>query len=727
MPLDFQLSYRDILVAVAIVLFAYLLRVIVVFDRAYADPFFDPLPSGRDERTYMTFAERYEAGQWPTAPFRYQPGLVYYLVGIRALVGDSLGSIRLVTSLTGALACGFMIGTGWLLTGRRWGGYVAGLLLAIYPVAIFYSGVLLTEPLATFFVSAWLFFALWQRKSPSIWRSILIGLVLGLLAITRTNLLLLWFAGLLDSRQKRAVVLHAVVSFLFMALVIAPVTLWNMKSGNGKFQLIASTGMDEVYRANNRDATGTRSGDPAMETVDNGYDQALITDTLRDPLHFIELQLRKAGIYWSAQEPINNVDYVASGEAISSLLRAIPLDFGILTLLGWLGVSILFFDDRRMATFFTATNLLIFAGVMVIWIEGRLKQPAIVPLVATSAYLVIRLSDVVRARQWHTLAQRYAPAGFGVLAAFVGLAWARMNLPMNHPIAALPADVRLLDVVFDDKLHLLGWRTLPEWPAPERGWSRYRRSYVVELFWQVDEPVTEDYNVYLAYIDEGQRYDGIDRPIGGVSFRPKLTSEWLPGEIYGEIMGFELSSDIPAERSGDIRLGVYRFEDETIVDVPVTSLAGQPNALTLQRVAVFDFNEPVNLPDQRTYSDHIFGELIQLHGYTLPDTAATGDTILLSFHWEAVADVPADYTLFIHVVDEADQLAAQVDTPPRNNVLVTSTWPPDYPIYDEIMLTMPQSAGIYRVYVGLYHALTGERLAIDAPDNRLLLGEITVR
>ena len=95
----------------------------------------------------MFFAQQYEAGLWPTEPFRYQPGFVYYLVGVRALVGHSLGVIRLATSLTGAVACGFIVGVGWLLTGRRWGGYLTGLLMAVYPVAIFYSTVLLTEPL----------------------------------------------------------------------------------------------------------------------------------------------------------------------------------------------------------------------------------------------------------------------------------------------------------------------------------------------------------------------------------------------------------------------------------------------------------------------------------------------------------------------------------------------------------------------------------------------------
>jgi hypothetical protein len=670
-----------------------------------------------------------------------------------------------------------MVGVGWLLTGRKWGGYLTGLLMAVYPVAIFYSTELLTEPLATFFVSVWLFFALWHYRSvgrgelavlpytPShsaLWRCAIVGLTLGLLAITRTNLLLLWFAWLfvLDWRTPiptparvtgspfsssfvglgsslairlnigRPAILHAAISLLFMALVIAPVTLWNLKAGDGKFQLITSTGMDEVYRANNRDATGVRSGDPAMETVDNGYQDALLTDILRNPLRFVELQLHKAGIYWSAQEPINNIDYIASGEAVSPLLRAIPLDFGILTVLGWLGVIALVHHDRRLGVFFTITNLLIFAGVMVIWVEGRLKQPAVVPLVATTGYLAVALHDMIRNVEARRLLRRYAPLAVSLLVMFVYLDWARANLPARHPLAALPGDVRRVDVVFDGRLRLLGWRPLPEWPAATLGWSRPRRSYVVELFWTLDEPTVEDYNMYVAYVDEGERYAGIDRAIGGVSYRPKLTSAWLPGEIYSDILGFKLPADIPPERSGDIRLGVYLIEREnnhrTIINVPATSLDQQPESIVLQRLAVFGQLEPPDLPPEQTSVDYVFGDMIVLHGYTLPERAAPGEDVRLSFTWEAVGEVPADYTLFLHVMDERDQLAVQLDAPPRNNTFVTSTWPPNYPVHDEITLAMPDTPGLYRVYMGLYHAVTRDRLPVAAPDYRPLLGEITV-
>jgi hypothetical protein len=99
-PSRIPLTYRDIALAMMIVMAAFTLRVIVVFDRAHNDWAFDPLPAGTDQVEYVRAAQLYEAGSWPSGPFHWQPGVAYYFVAIRALVGKSLGMMRVATSLT---------------------------------------------------------------------------------------------------------------------------------------------------------------------------------------------------------------------------------------------------------------------------------------------------------------------------------------------------------------------------------------------------------------------------------------------------------------------------------------------------------------------------------------------------------------------------------------------------------------------------------------------------
>ncbi len=729
-----RLTYRDIFAGVLIVLLAFGLRVVVVFDRAAGDPAFLP-PAGTDQAVYWGLAQRYEAGSWPDGPFHWQPGMVYFLVGARALVGDSVGMLRLVTSLAGALACGFLVGAGWLLTRRRRGGYAAGLLLAVYPVTLFYTTEFLTETPAVLGVAIVLFLALWQTARLALWRSALLGAVTGLTILTRTNLAVLWLAWLallvLEIRRPRLIVLHAAVSLVFLALVVAPVTLYNRQAARGDgYPLVSSTGMDEVYRANNRDATGVRSTDPAMLTVDGDYLAALLVDIRLNPLRVVELQLRKTGLYWSELESGNNIDYLQSGEAVSPLLRAIPLDFRALAFFGWLGVVALAWQRRRLAIWFALLHLLLFASVMPLWIEGRLKQPSVVPLALTAAALLPALADLARGRQWQTLIRRYALPALALLLALAGLRWAVDELPQTRPVAGLPADARPLEVVWDGQLKLLGWRTLPDWPAAERGWTHFQRSYVVQLYWQVSAPVDVDYNVFLAYVVDGTRVAGIDRAIGAVSFFPKRTSQWQPGEIYAEVLGFKLPPDSPLEQGGDIRLGVYRLEgdDETGQTlIPVQAEPMNADAITLQRLAVYDLGYQQAEIGDRTASRAVFGDLIVLDAIEMPASAAPGTAITIKLNWLALADTPTDYTLFVHLVDESGELVAQVDTPPRGNTLPTSTWPPYYPLQDEIRFIVPETPGSYRLYLGWYDALTFDRLPVAGSlDGRLYVGELRV-
>lgn len=729
-----KLRRLDYAAAVLVVLFALALRIVVMVDRARGDPLFAPLPEGSDQLTYVRFAERYEQGTWPDAPFRYQPGFVYYLVLMRALVGTSLVEMRLTYCLVGALACGFAVGAGWLLTRRRWGGYLAGLLLAVYPVAIFYSTELLVEGLATFYVSVFLFLVLWQRERLSLWRSVLIGLTIGVCTITRTNLALIWFAWALwlfiSGAGWRRALAHSIVSFVALSAAIAPVTLYNLQAGNGEFQLITEVGAEEVYRANSRDSDGTYMiYVPAWQTVDKGYDHALLVDIGLRPARFIELQLRKFAIYWSDSEPGNNIDYYLNGEDVSPLLRAIPLDFRILSAFGLMGLALLVYEQRRMGIFFAAVNVLIFVGVMVIWVVSRVRLPAVIPLVLTSAYLIVRLVDAYRTGEWRLVLRRLAPAALVLALVFLVCNWAIDHLPNKATYAALPAEATEASITFDGgQLRLVGWRFFDEWQAAELGWSQPQRAYAVELFWQVDAPVEKDYEFYLAYIQDGERYVGRDSALGTISYPPTPTSTWQPGTIYSEIVGFKFPHGIPPARTGTIRLGVYTSEGEADDPnrpiFPVQTDSGASDVV-IQPLAVFDPGIHPTPIEGLMPVDAQFGELIGLRGIHLPERGAPGELIAIAFHWEGLRDITPDYSLFVHVIDESGNRIAGYDGA-VGGALLSSTWQPGYPVYERVQVQLPETVGTYPVYVGLYDAATMERLAVDAPDNRILVGEIMV-
>lgn len=729
-----KLRRLDYAVAVLIILFAFALRVVVMFDRAYGDPLFAPLPEGSDQHTYVTFAEQYQLGTWPDGPFYFQPGFVYYLIATRAITGTSLAEMRMTYCLVGALACGFITGAGWLLTRRRWGGYIAGLLLAVYPVVIFYSTELLGEALATFYVCVFIYLVLWQRERLALWRSILLGLIIGLCTLARTNLALIWLAWVIwlaiNGGGWRRIVVHAAVSFIALAAAIAPVTLYNIQAGDGQFQLITSVGSGEVYRGNSRDSDGTWMMDvPARGTADKGYDHALLVDIGLRPARFIELQLRKFAIYWSDSEPGSNIDYYLNGEDVSPLLRAIPLDFRILSALGLLGLVLLVYEDRRVGIFFLTMNVVIFVGVMAIWVVSRVRLPAVVPLVMTATYLLVRIADYVQNRDWRTAARRLAPTGVLLAGMFVFCNWAIDNLPNKATVPALPSDAHEINVTFDnDHLRLVGWRFFDEWPASVLGWSQPQRSYAVELFWQITAPTDEDYEFYLAYIQDGTRYIARDSALGNISYPPTPTSTWQPGTIYSEIVGFKFPQDIPSARTGTIRIGVYHSDGESDDPnrpiYPIPTDGGEADVV-IQTLAVYDGGSPPTPIEGLASVDAIFGDIIALREVGIPERGATGETIHIDFHWEELHDITTDYSLFIHVVDTEGNRLAGYDSL-VGGALISSTWQPGYTVYESVPVQLPDTAGMYPVYVGLYNLATLERLGVDAPDNRLFIGQIIV-
>ena len=103
----------------------------------------------------------------------------------------------------------------------------------------------------------------------------------------------------------------------------------------------------------------------------------------------------------------------------------------------------------------------------------------------------------------------------------------------------------------------------------------------------------------------------------------------------------------------------------------------------------------------------------QLVGYTLsPTHALAGDIIDLELVWQALAETPTSYRVFVHLLAENGNLVAQSDAVPDNWTRPTTGWVPDEYIKDRHTLTVPTAAaaGEYALTVGFYETVTGERL-----------------
>ncbi|PMP84011.1 MAG: phospholipid carrier-dependent glycosyltransferase, partial [Roseiflexus castenholzii] len=76
--------------------------------------------------------------------------------------------------------------------------------------------------------------------------------------------------------------------------------------------------------------------------------------------------------------------------------------------------------------------------------------------------------------------------------------------------------------------------------------------------------------------------------------------------------------------------------------------------------------------------------------------------------WRATRPPPLDYTVYVHLVDEAGAKVAQRDVPPLEGRRPTSRWMPGDLVRDDQDLFIPETVppGTYRLLTGMYDAAT---------------------
>ncbi len=119
-----------------------------------------------------------------------------------------------------------------------------------------------------------------------------------------------------------------------------------------------------------------------------------------------------------------------------------------------------------------------------------------------------------------------------------------------------------------------------------------------------------------------------------------------------------------------------------------------------------------------------------------------GDMIPLALYWEPLRDLDVDYSVFIHLVDEAGRVVAQRDSSPGNGNWPTSDWGPQAGpsevasgagerwFLDPHRLAVPVQAAApadCRLLVGVYDHATGDRLLTAQGETTYELGKVALK
>ncbi|MBI3979284.1 MAG: glycosyltransferase family 39 protein [Chloroflexi bacterium] len=127
---------------------------------------------------------------------------------------------------------------------------------------------------------------------------------------------------------------------------------------------------------------------------------------------------------------------------------------------------------------------------------------------------------------------------------------------------------------------------------------------------------------------------------------------------------------------------------------------------------------------QRLRQDR-FGDLIELRGVDADRTVVrAGGTIAVTLYWRASAPASGDPVAFLHLLNGAQRVYAQIDRRPGGDFNPPSRWPAGEIVRDPYYLTVPAGTppGRYSVEAGLYWPATMVRLLLpDGADRAELL------
>jgi tetratricopeptide (TPR) repeat protein len=424
---------------------ALVLRLVYVW-QLQASPYF--ADHVMDPGYHHEWARAFAAGEtfWKQPYFRaplypWFLGTIYWLFG-----ADNPFAPRIVQAVIGSLSCALLYLIGRQFLGRPT-GILAGFAAATYWIFLYYDAELLIPVLIVFLdlLLLWLLLRTGDRRNAAAWGAC--GLVLGLSAIARPNVLLfapalvVWIFVLHWPRRIRATA-YAACLFVGCVLPIVPITIRNYVVGDD-FVLIAAQGGVNLYIGNNRHSDGMSAiikGDPGEwqacyeaqiaraekaagrplkpSEVSQWYARQSLRFMYQEPARAGLLLLKKLGYFWSHWEVSNNQDIRFITSRYTPIVRYLPLTFWIVGPLGVLGLVL---SLRRAKTLFPLWGFVLayMVSVVLFFVTARYRVPVVAVLILLASLGVCWLGQALRARRWRAL------GGAALVLAAMGLITAR--------------------------------------------------------------------------------------------------------------------------------------------------------------------------------------------------------------------------------------------------------------------------------------------------------------
>jgi hypothetical protein len=644
-----------------------------------------------------------------------------------------------VARLTSLLFGGLTVVAAWGLgyetfTGRQ-GALVTAMLVAFHPQFVFISGVVSNDSAAAALstMTLWLT-ARVLRRGLNQHRVALLGVFVGLAALTKTSVVLLWplvGLGLCVAVWRRA----------FRGHSDKPVTKTRVPLGLSRRFVLDVLSVLLLYSGMVLFVGGwwyarnwIHYGDPLGITshIDTPWGRSA-PKSLLGLLPELPLLLRS---FWAAYgwghvlwpDWVYGVLWVGSlcalGYAVCRILRGFThiswgqlKDVYHLTYAGWHVLSTLTILILAMLWFVLILAALLRWMQQVAAPHGRLLFPTI------GGWAVLLASGLIAKPLGGPHAR--APDGYGIrnvrqiflifLFAVSALApGARILATFAPPRLYKPAHVaetvNSSSLTYGDKARLLGATVKPVRVAPGDGVQ-------VRACWEGLRPMSEAYTVFVHLIGPENMRVGERHTYPGLGRFP--TSLWPVGHAFCDVYRLRVVSWAEGPMRYHVEMGL--FDAQTGERLPAETSTGTPLGPPI--VGVVDIvPAEEKIPSPSHPLSVTLGDRVMLRGYDvgrmdpplprLPQIKP-GETLTVTLYWKALQAVDDDFIAFVHLWQPgATAPLAQHDARPRQGWFPTFAWEAGDWILDVHPLTVPETLapGHYPLWAGLYRADNGGRL-----------------
>ncbi|MCB9100034.1 MAG: hypothetical protein H6632_10870 [Anaerolineales bacterium] len=332
-------------------------------------------------------------------------------------------------------------------------------------------------------------------------------------------------------------------------------------------------------------------------------------------------------------------------------------------------------------------------------IEGGIQGRQILPALGSIAIITIWGWWMI------TLPRLRLPVLGAVIILMFGLAlWLPFRVVAReyHPPALLteadlPADRPRLDWTFNDEMKLI---------AVDVGAAVVRpgERVPVTVTWQALKPMTTDYSVYVHLIGRGYDSAGQFNTYPGLGLRPTTTLK--PGQIVVDTYPVLVNGGAEAPTRLLVNVGLFNINEPGRPGLPAIDPTGSEVAPTVAQLKLI----PNAWPAAPSPPLAELGDNIQLAEATLHNCHNSASACTVTFTWLAQAQPAADYTVFIQLWQDGEQIRG-FDGPPVAGDYPTTLWAAGEVIVDAHPLDLAGlPPGAYRLKAGLYNFQTGDRL-----------------